>query len=156
MKQDKELEQMENKKPVIDESEGRSKLRKTVEFILAVIGTLLMWFVLFLFVYKRIFVEADGRAIDALLLLTVIGVVVILVQGGWQFYNWYLYHGTDRRQSFPWQPLDVVGRLYGIEEPDMQTLQDVRQSTVVRFEDGKYYYVIDGEAPIEIVSLRGQ
>ena len=74
--------------------------------------------------------------------------------GGWQFYNWILYRGKDRRREFRRQSFEEVGNLYGISATDMAYLQDVRKAAVVQFHDNRYYYCIDGEKTIEIGMLR--
>lgn len=141
--------------PVIDEGESRSLPRKSIEFILTCLGTAVMWLALAVYVYQRIFAAGDDRAFAIFILLAFITFAIIIVQGGWQLYNWWRFHGKDRRREFPMQPLAVVGDLYGIEECDMETLQDIRQAAVIRFADSKYYYVVENHEPIEIMSLRG-
>lgn len=86
--------------------------------------------------------------------LFVVSALIFLIMGGWQFYNWYRFHGKDRRKAFKKQPLSEVAALYGMSESDMQIIQsDFRQASV-RYQDGRYWYVLPNERSVEIKSLR--
>lgn len=141
--------------PIIDAGAERSTLRKTVERTLAIIGTTLMWLVLLYFVYEQLFIENEARAVVAVDLIGVTAALVALVAGGWQLYNWLLYRGADRRRAIKPHSPAKIGALYGISADDMAIIGEERQITTIRYADGKYYFVVAGHEPIEIVSLRG-
>ncbi len=141
--------------PVIYAPEKRSSLLGIIEKILAVIFTVLLWCFLLFYIYSRLFqTESMERTTSMMEFLLLAVGVIFLVEFGWQFYNWFLFHGKDRRREFPAQSLQEVGRLYGITEHHMEELLLVQHMAVVRYEDNKYYYCIEGREPIEIVMLR--
>ena len=140
---------------IIDETSHRNKRVVLMERLIAILFTILMWCFLFFDIYSKLFSGAYlESSIEMLMLFLIVFLIVLIVTGGWQFYNWYLYHGKDRRREFPPQSLDEVGTLYGISSPNMERLQSIRQAAVIQFKDHKYYYCVNGEPPIEIVMLR--
>lgn len=144
---DKTMKDKDNKQDIIiDETSHRNKLVVLLEKLIAVVFTILMWCFLIWHIYSKLFsdVYADS-SMEMLVLLLIVFVIILVVAGSWQFYNWYLYHGKDRRREFPPQPLDEVGELYGISSPNMERLQAIRQAAVIQFKDHKYYYCVEGE-----------
>lgn len=145
----------EKNSPIVYVPEKVSKLRYWTETIISLILTVIMWVVLLLYIYYRLFTpENIGRTIDIFEFLLIAAAVILIIGGGWQFYNWFLFHGKDRRQAFPRQSQDVVGSLYGISGEDLTKLQNIQRAAVVRHKDGRYYYCIEGQEPIEITTLR--
>ena len=140
--------------PIIDETNKRNKLVVYLEWLVSVIGTILVWCFLAWDIYVKLFSGQYSGSWSMFILLLFVMLVIILVGGGWQFYNWYLYHGKERRREFPRQSISEVGNLYGISGSNMEKLQAIRQAAVIQFKDHKYYYCVTGEAPIEIGMLR--
>ena len=140
--------------PIYARNDDRHFLIRWGEKIFAVVATLVMWAFLAFTLYNKLYVEA-GESLWQVMSVLGIGLLVsLLLLGGWQFYNWFLYRGKDRRKEFRRQSLEEVGSLYGISATDMAQLQDIRKAAVVQFRDHRYYYCIDGEKFIEIGMLR--
>ena len=140
--------------PIYARKDDRHFLIRWGEKIFAVVATLVMWAFLGYTLYNKLYVEA-GESLWQVMAILGIGLLVsLLFLGGWQFYNWILYRGKDRRREFRRQSLEEVGNLYGISATDMAYLQDIRKAAVVQFHDNRYYYCIDGEKTIEIGMLR--
>ena len=139
---------------IIDETSKRNKLLVVLEWLVSVIGTILVWCFLVWDIYEKLFSGQYTGSMSMLILLLFVILVIVLVGGVWQFYNWYMFHGKDRRQKFPKQSIAEVGNLYGISQPNMEELQSIRQAAVIQFKNHKYYYCVAGEPPIEIGMLR--
>lgn len=144
-----------DKTPIIYAPENRSRWLHILEKLLAGIFTLVLWFWVLRYIYNQLFdATTVSKSVDMMIFLLIATVVIFLVEAFWQFYNWMLFHGKDRRREFPTQGLDEVGELYGISRDHMETLQEIQRAAVVRYEDNRYYYCIEGQDPIEIVMLR--
>ena len=139
---------------IIDETSKRNKLLVVLEWLVSVIGTILVWCFLARDIYEKLFSGQYSGSMSMFILLLFVMLVIVVVAGCWQFYNWFLYHGKERRREFPRQSIAEVGNLYGISSPNMEKLQSIRQAAVIQFKDHKYYYCMTGEPPIEIGMLR--
>lgn len=140
-------------KLVYDAKDRRSIIVRALESFIAFVLTVAMWFFLIKTLYIKLYVDANDSLEQILLILLVSSLGAAVVLGGWQFYNWLRFHKKQRRKEFPPQSPAEVARIYGISEEDMTRLQTAKESAAVVFRDGKYYYCIKGEAPIEIGML---
>ena len=146
---------MKNKNPIIYAPERQNRVRYWAERIVSVLLTLAVWFFLLQYIYNQLFAaELAAKTTDIMEFLGLAVLIVLAVEGGWQFYNWFLYHGKERRKEFPQQPLEEVGKLYGISGERMEDLQQIQRVAVVLYDDNRYYYSIEGKELIEIVTLR--
>lgn len=138
---------------VYDARDRRGIVIRALESLTAFVLTAVMWFFLAKTLYIKLYVEANDslEQIFFILFLSSMGAAAVL--GGWQLYNWLRFHGKQRRKAFPAQPLDEVARIYGISKENMTRLQDTKESASVVFRDGRYYYCIKDEDPIEIGML---
>ena len=140
--------------PIIVANNGRSSVKIWLEKILSVVLTFALWYILISSIIDKLFITNLDRTILTFAVLGIALALIILIGGMWQFYNWTLYHGKDRRQEFPRQSLEELGQLYGISGENMYKLQEIQSAAVIRFEDGRYYYCMKNHDPIEISALR--
>ena len=140
-------------KLVYDAKDRRSIIVRALESLTAFILTAAMWIFLIHTLYIKLYVEANDSLEQIFFILFVSSIGAAVVLGGWQFYNWQRFHKKQRRKAFPPQSPAEVARIYGISEENMMRLQAAKESAAVVFRDGKYYYCIKGEAPIEIGML---
>lgn len=142
-------------KPLIYVPEKRNKFIHKLELIFSFIFTIVLWGGAIKYIYEMLFTAIYiNRTINMVLMLLIAFVIVLVIEFGWQFYNWFKFHGPDRRKTFPRQSLKEVGCLYGISEENMEVLQIIQRAAIIRYADNKYYYCIEGYNPIEIKSLR--
>ncbi len=161
MAEDKKKKSIESEVPqkeediLIDETKHRNRWIVYLERLIALVLTALCWAGLLWYIYVTLTSSENIIATRNIFLFFVVtAVVIILISGGWQFYNWFLYHGEDRRKAFPLQSLEEFGRLYGIEGEDMACLQAIRKAAIIEYQDGHYYYATDDGRMIEIKALR--
>lgn len=139
---------------IININSRRNKLVVSAEWGLSVVLTIFLWIILFKGIVNQLLGEKLQQTLGMMSFLFVVSALIFLIMGGWQFYNWYRFHGKDRRKAFKKQPLSEVAALYGMSENDMQIIQsDFRQASVL-YQDGHYWYVpLDGQS-VEIKALR--
>ena len=140
---------------IINVPEKQNPLVHTLEQMIAYVLTLLLWGEVLHYIYKNLFqFETWGKTVEMVAFLVLAMSIVFLLEGIWQFYNLRKYGGTDRRKEFPGQSMEEVGELYGISAGNMEVLSQVQKVAVIRWENKKYYYTIEGNEPIEIATLR--
>jgi poly-beta-1,6-N-acetyl-D-glucosamine biosynthesis protein PgaD len=139
---------------IININSRRKRWAVSLEWLVSIALTLLLWVVL----YKEIVSQLLGRklqqTLEMLSFLFVVSLIIFIVMGGWQFYNWYRFHGKDRRKAFKQQPLSEVAALYGMSENDMKIIQGNFRQASVQYQYGRYWYVLPDEQSVEIKSLR--
>lgn len=141
-------------KPIYARNDDRHFLIRWGEKIFAVVMTILVWIFMITRLHYKLTTEAgDGlfQVFDFLLIgfgLTLFALIL------WQIYNYSRFHKRERRKEFRDHTLSEFGLLYGISAENMSKLQEIRKAAVVRFENNRYYYCIDGEPAIEIGMLR--
>ncbi len=140
--------------PVYETKDKRNILIRIGERVLAILATVVLWIFIAVTLHNKLFVDFNPSLSRVLWIIALAFVGAVLIMGGWQFYNWFRYHNKARRKEFRRQTLEEVGNLYGISAINMARLQDIRSVAVVEFKDHRYYYCINGEAPIEIRMLR--
>ena len=141
-------------RPIIDVGYKRHWLIRWLEKIIILLLDLGLWgFLLYEFYVYFIVGSYRGVAVHTMEGLFLAGILILLVLSGWQYYNWFLFHGKDRRRAFQRQSLAEVARLYGMEEQDMEVLQSSFRRADVFCRDGVYYYQPEGKDPVRIGML---
>lgn len=140
--------------PVYVVADKRFWLLRLLEKIVVILSTIILWGFIVLTLYHKLFVDINSSLTQVLAVMIVAFAAVVLLLGGWQFYNWFRFHKKARRRAFKQQSLAEVGSLYGISADNMERLQSIRNVAVVEFKNHRYYYCIAGEEPIEIGMLR--
>lgn len=138
----------QKKAPLIDVSDKRNPWLRRLELFLQGLFTLALWTFLLHGLYEAFFGARRQQTLDMFLFLLSIALVVFLLLSGWQYYNWHLFHGKDRRKSFPVQPLEQVAKLYHMKPDDLQRLQGAGRKVDVYEKDGQYTFQVPGEEPI--------
>ena len=139
---------------IININSRRKRWVVFLEWLVSIVLTLLLWVVLYKEIINQLLGRGLPRTLGMLSFLLIVSLLIFVVMGGWQFYNWYRFHGKDRRKTFEQQPLSEVAVLYGMSTSDMQIIQgDFRQASV-RYQDGHYWYVLPDGQSVEIKSLR--
>lgn len=141
------MEQVQ-KNPLIDVSDKRNPWIRRLELLLQGLFTLALWALLLHGIGEALLGEKRQQALSMFLFLLGIAVVVFLLLGSWQYYNWHLFHGKDRRKSFPTQPLAEVAKLYHMDPDDLERLQEADNRVDVYEKDGQYYFQVPDENPI--------
>lgn len=139
---------------IINVNARRNKLVVFTEWGLSIVLTIFLWIVLFQGIINQLLGERLQQTLRMMSFLFIVSVLIFLIMGGWQFYNWYRFHGKDRRKAFKQQPLREVAVLYGMSESEMERIQGNFRQASVRYQDGHYWYVLPGAQSVEIKSLR--
>lgn len=140
--------EMQKKPLLIDVSDKRNPWARRLELFLQVLFTLVLWAFLLHGIGEAFFGAWQQQTLDMFLFLLGIALVVFLLLSAWQYYNWHLFHGRDRRKSFPVQPLEQVAALYHMEPKDMERLQKAGRKVDVYCKDGQYTFQVPDEKPI--------
>lgn len=139
---------------IINVNSRRKRWVVFLEWLVSIVLTLLLWVVLYKEIINQLLGRGLPRTLGMLSFLLIVSLLIFVVMGGWQFYNWYRFHGKDRRKTFEQQPLSEVAVLYGMSTSDMQIIQgDFRQASV-QYQDGHYWYVLPDGQSVEIKALR--
>ena len=140
---------------IIKAPQSRSSLINLFENLLAFGGTALLWAGIGIYFDNQLLAPAYiEKTKSVFIFLAGCAMVVFILSALWQYYNWFLYHGQDRRKAFPMQSLKEIGQNYGISEEEMSILQGDYQKVEVVYRDIKYYFQEPAAKTIEIVSLR--
>lgn len=139
---------------IINVNNRRHKWAVSAEWMVSIALTICLWLVLYQEIASQLLGARRQQSLNMLIFLVVVSAIIFVIMGGWQFYNWYLFHGKERRKAFKKQPLSEVASLYGMSETEMAQMQgDFRQAEVV-YAAGRYWYVLPEGRRIEITSLR--
>ena len=142
------------KNPVIDVNDRRPRWRVFLEKAFSLLATLCLWGLLFWGLDVELLGEKRQESLLMFLFFFAVAVLIFMIFGGWQLYNWHRFHGKDRRKAFPLPTLAEIGKCYGIAPADMERLQKPCRLVEVYYQAPCYYYHLPAGEPIEIKRLR--
>ena len=74
------------------------------EWMVSIALTICLWLVLYQEIASQLLGARRQQSLNMLIFLFVVSAIIFVIMGGWQFYNWYLFHGKERRKAFKKQP----------------------------------------------------
>lgn len=149
-----EKKQAGENRPIIDVGYKRHWGIRLLELAMVVAFDLLLWAFLLVSFYVYFVIGAyREQALFIVEVLFAAAALILLSMTLWQYYNWLLFHGKDRRKVFQRQTLEEVAALYGMKEADLEVLQSDFRRAEVFARDESFYYQPEGREPMRIGSL---
>ncbi|WP_302348994.1 hypothetical protein [uncultured Megasphaera sp.] len=85
---------------IINVNSRRKRWAIFLEWLVSIVLTLLLWVALYKEIINQLLGRGLPRTLGILSFLLIVSLLIFVVMGGWQFYNWYRFHGKDRRKAF--------------------------------------------------------